>query len=267
MPELPEVETVVRSLRKPLVGRKIVGVDVSWARMIQTSNLKKFKRELISSKITGIERRGKFLIFNLENDSPKGILIIHLRMSGALEVFPQTRKNQKHDRVVFYLDNKKKLCFNDVRKFGRVYLVGELAEATKSLGPEPLSLEFAEFWKMLCAKNGTIKPLLLNQSFIAGIGNIYADECLWRAKLHPLTKASKIKREKAKMLYDAIRKTLKLAIESSGTDIGDNVVEFGNYAPQVYQRDGQACRRCKNIIKRTVVGQRGTHYCPSCQRR
>ena len=190
------------------------------------------------------------------------------QLSGSFDVVSERFKRGKHDRFIIGLTNERELRFDDPRKFGRLYVVPHHSVITDSLGMEPFdrSLTPQMFLQMLSSKKGAIKPLLLNQRFIAGIGNIYADESLWHAKIHPLTPACQISLQRATDLLHAIRKVLRQAIKTQGTDNGDGVVDGGMYAPKVYGRESQPCRRCKTKVKRMVVGQRGTHICPRCQK-
>ncbi len=294
MPELPEVETLVRRLREPVVGRTIINTTVLWERTIGQPAPDEFARQLHGLTITAINRRAKYLVFELtplphsklhpsttrrahpERNAvkskgahliePTHFLLIHLKMSGKLSVVAATAPIEKHDRVIFDLDNGQQLRFNDVRKFGRMHLVPHFDHVTGKHGPEPLSDEFTlkQFRELIRSRSGAIKPLLLNQRFLSGVGNIYADESLWYAKIHPLRKASSLKDAEIAALYRSIRRVLKQAIAAEGTDAGDGVIE-GDYHPRIYGRENQPCYRCHRPIHKTIVGQRGTHYCPSCQ--
>jgi formamidopyrimidine-DNA glycosylase len=194
-------------------------------------------------------------------------MLVHLKMSGSLKMHTPAVPISKHDRVIFDLDNGQQLRFNDVRKFGRVYWVADPEEITGKHGPEPLDDSFTlkKFRELIATRSGAIKPLLLNQNFLAGVGNIYADESLWSAKIHPLRKVDSLKDAEVAALYRSIRKILNRAIDDQGTDAGDNVIEAGDYTPKVYGREGLPCRRCGTIIHKSWVGQRGTHFCPHCQ--
>lgn len=266
MPELPEVETVRRRLAAKLTGKKILKAEVFWDRTIDRPSAKEFKRILPGHKIVSIKRRGKYLLFEL---APKRFLLAHLRMSGDLLISPSSIKVSKHVRSELHFSGGLSLQFEDTRKFGRMYLVSDADEIVGKIGPEPLGEEFSSelFFKMLKSKKGAIKPLLLNQTFLAGLGNIYVVESLWRAKIHPLKRAHKISASEARSLFKVIRDILSEAIKNSGTDIGDGVWEAGGYRTRVYGRAGKPCLRCKIPIKRIVVGQRGTEFCPTCQRR
>jgi formamidopyrimidine-DNA glycosylase len=282
LPELPEVETIVRRLRQPLIGRTITKVTYDWPRTIGRPAPKEFRRRVPGLTFRSIDRRAKYLVFTVGQDgilsrqvaNPSAPLkaglayiLIHLKMSGRLNIVLNAEPISKHDRVIFDLDNGKQLRFNDVRKFGRVYLVADPAEITGRHGPEPLDSTFTlkKFREMVRSRSGAIKPLLLNQNFLAGVGNIYADESLWSARIHPLRKVDSLKEAEVAALYRSIRKILKRAIDDQGTDAGDGVIEMGDYEPRVYGREGQACKRCGHIIHKMWVGQRGTHYCPHCQ--
>jgi len=187
-------------------------------------------------------------------------------MSGKLSVVDRSAPIEKHDRVVFLLDHDRQLRFNDVRKFGKLWAVIDPEEVTGAIGPEPLAADFSlpKFRALVQSRSSTIKPLLLNQTFLAGVGNIYADESLWLAKIHPLRKADSLSDVEIAALYRSIRKVLRKAIEDEGTDAGDGVIE-GDYEPRVYGREGQPCYRCHQPLRKIVVGQRGTHFCPQCQ--
>ena len=272
MPELPEVETVVRRLREPIVGRTIVGVSLDWNRMVGRPTPAEFRRRLSGLTVLSIDRRAKYLVFALSERpaptaTPTQFLLIHLKMSGRLNVVAGDEPFNKHDHVIFDLDDGRQLRFNDVRKFGRVYLLNDPEEVNGKHGPEPLDPAFTlpKFRKLVKSRSGAIKPLLLNQTFLAGIGNIYADESLWRAKIHPQRKVDSLKAAEVAALYRSIRQTLRQAIHDQGTDAGDGVIAGGDYRPRVYGREGQPCRRCHQPIHKTIVGQRGTHYCARCQ--
>jgi formamidopyrimidine-DNA glycosylase len=272
MPELPEVETVVRHLRQPLIDRMIIGVRVLWIRTVAQPTPAEFARRLRGQRIRAINRRAKYLVFELSRRldvSPTAYLLVHLKMSGQLDVVPRERSIDKHDRVIFDLDDGRQLRFNDTRKFGRMHLVDDVETVTRRLGPEPLSEEFtpAAFEQRLAKRAGRLKPLLLNQAFIAGVGNIYADEALWLARLHPLRRAGSLTAAEVRALYRSVRRALQDGIRRNGASF-DRVYTAGEYQNyfRVYDREGQPCRRCKRPIRRIVVGQRGTHFCPHCQR-
>ena len=291
MPELPEVETLVRRLREPVIGRTIEDVTIYWKRTVARPAPKEFARLLRGCTVQAIDRRAKYLVFTLikhpaqrvpdasrrtgreRNEvkskdavTPTLFLLIHLKMSGKLSVVDGSAPIEKHDRVVFHLDNGQQLHFNDVRKFGKMWAVFDPEEVTGTIGPEPLAADFnlLKFRALVQSRSGVIKPLLLNQTFLAGVGNIYADEALWLAKIHPLRRADSLSDVEIAALYRSIRKVLHTAIEDEGTDAGDGVIE-GDYEPRVYGREGQPCYRCHQPLHKIVVGQRGTHFCPQCQ--
>jgi formamidopyrimidine-DNA glycosylase len=269
MPELPEVESIVRGLRRPLIGRTISGAHVYWNRTVAQPAPNEFARRLPGLRIRAIRRRAKYLVFVLARAGakrPGAYLVVDLKMSGQLDVVSGERPIDRHDRVIFDLDDGRQLRFNDVRKFGRMHLVGDPEVVTGRLGPEPLSDDFtpAVFRARLAGRSGRLKSLLLDQTFVAGIGNIYADEALWLARLHPLRRADSLGEAEARALYRAIRRTLSDGIARNGASF-DRVYRSGQYEFRAYDREGQPCRRCRRPIRRIVVGQRGTHFCAHCQ--
>ncbi len=279
MPELPEVETIVRGLRGPLVGRKFTGVRVGWENLVATPSVEEFVRGLVGQRILSVKRRGKYLAFAL---SGGGSLIVHLRMTGRLLIKNCGDELDKHDHLIFELDDGRQLpcsCttgqlrFNNVRKLGRVYLVDDEDEIVGKLGPEPLDDDFTptDFAALLSGRQSKVKPLLLNQRFIAGIGNIYADEALFAARIHPERKADTLTASEIERLYHAIRRVLAQGIRNRGTTFSDyrdaEGREGGNQEHlRVFRRTGQPCPRCGTTIERTVVGGRGTYFCSRCQK-
>ncbi len=270
MPELPEVETIVRGLREPLVGRQFTGVRVGWDNLVARPTVEEFKRRIVGQKVLDVKRRGKYLVFSL---SGGGSLIIHLRMTGRLRVKNRGDKLDKHDHLIFELDDGRELRFNNMRKLGRVYLVDDEDEILAKLGPEPLDDDFTptDFAALLFGRRGKIKPLLLNQRFIAGVGNIYADEALFAAHIHPERMADTLTAKEIENLYRAIRQVLAQGIRNRGTTFSDyrdaEGREGGNQEHLlVFRRTGQPCPRCGMTIERTVVGGRGTYFCPRCQK-
>ncbi|MCX7682050.1 MAG: bifunctional DNA-formamidopyrimidine glycosylase/DNA-(apurinic or apyrimidinic site) lyase [Anaerolineae bacterium] len=272
MPELPEVETVVRSLRAPLTGRTIVGVEVYWPRSIVPSDPPAFSHRLSGQQIKAIERRGKWVMVTLSED----MLLIHLRMTGRLMFTSGTRTvDDRHLRVRLILDNGQALDFVDPRKFGRMILTNRPDEALGNLGPEPLGEDFTAAWlgEMLTHRRGRIKTVLLDQSFLAGLGNIYSDEALWRAGIHPLREARSLAPAEVEQLHQAIRNVLSEAIAGGGTTLADQSYRQpdgrqGDFAAAlaVYRRAGRPCPRCGAAIERVRLGQRGACYCPVCQK-
>ncbi|HEY5729777.1 MAG TPA: bifunctional DNA-formamidopyrimidine glycosylase/DNA-(apurinic or apyrimidinic site) lyase [Anaerolineales bacterium] len=264
MPELPEVETIARKLEPDLVGRRIISADLRWARTLAMPSPKRFKEQIQGQKIKEVTRRAKYFILHLSDYD----LLVHLRMSGDLYIRNSTIKPDKHDRLVIKLSGNKSLVFNDTRKFGRVWLTTNPEEILGKLGPEPLGRDFTPQWlyASLKRRHRQIKPLLLDQTFLAGLGNIYTDEALHIAKLHPLALSDSVSLKQAQALHEAIRKVLKEGIRRNGASI-DWVYrggEFQNYF-RVYDREGEPCNVCGTQIQKLVVGQRGTHICPKCQ--
>ncbi len=281
MPELPEVETVARDLRPRLVGATIVGARTSWARTLRTHDPLAFAEAVAGRTVESVDRRAKQLVIGLSGDAA---LTIHLKMTGQLFVVPADAPDDPYVRLVLELADGRELRFRDIRKFGKVGLYGrdpvsgELvaeiggAAVFAAIGPEPLGDEFTvrEFRRRLRRRKGRLKPLLLDQSFVAGVGNIYADESLWRSRLHPLRSASSLRPPDERRLYESVRAVLAEAIERRGSSIDDYTAPDGDGSMQerldVYQRTGEACRRCGRPIRRVVVGARSTHFCSWCQR-
>ncbi len=264
MPELPEVETIVRLLRPALVGKTILSADLYWERTLVTPSPAEFKQAVRGQQIQEVFRRAKFICMQLSLTS----LLIHLRMSGDMIVVLGGYQPGKHDRLVLKLTDDTTLVFTDPRKFGRVWLESDPAEIFNDLGPEPLSQEFTSTWlyEALHAQHRLLKPLLLDQSFISGLGNIYTDEALHLARLHPLTHSDAITPNEAEILWMAIREVLESGIRHNGASI-DWVYRGGNFQNhfRVYGRAGEPCPVCGTPIERIVVGERGTHFCPQCQ--
>ncbi|MGB7367082.1 MAG: DNA-formamidopyrimidine glycosylase [Carnobacterium jeotgali] len=273
MPELPEVETVRKGLEKLVLGATIKSVDVYWDRIIAGSiESTEFKQLLIGEKITGFDRRGKYIVFHFKNWA----LVSHLRMEGKYEVEESTVPLKKHTHVVFHLADGRDLRYLDVRKFGRMTLVplGEEYSMTgiRLLGPEPTKEAFDEttFFNTLLTKKRAIKPLLLDQKIVAGLGNIYVDEALFAAKIHPLRMANSLKKQEVSQLHEAIIKVLGDAVEAGGTTIRtyqNALGEAGKFQVKlsVYGKKGIPCIRCGTPIEKIKVAQRGTHFCPHCQ--
>ena len=272
MPELPEVETIARTLRPSLVGADILGADIRWARTVASPSARRFREQVRGQKILDVTRRAKFLNIQLSSFN----LFVHLRMSGDLFIKDGNYQPAKHDRLILALTpgpsprgrGEQKLVFNDTRKFGRVWLTDDPDSVIGRLGPEPLTDAFTADWLLqsLRERHRQLKPLLLDQTFLAGLGNIYTDEALHMAKLHPLAASDAITPGQAERLREAIRAVLSEGIRRNGASI-DWVYrggEFQNYF-RVYDRAGKPCPVCGVKIVRLVVGQRGTHICPKCQ--
>ncbi len=264
MPELPEVETIVRGLQGPLVGRTFTGVTVLWPNTVRTP-LPELQARLPGQRIEAISRRAKYLQFHLSGGDT---LFIHLKMSGELLVEPEAEPLHPHVRAVFVLDNGHQLRFKDMRKFGRVYLVSNPGEVTGKLGPEPLADDFTleQFKTLFAHKKGRLKSLLLNQEFIAGVGNIYADESCFLARLDPRRPVDTLSQAELERLYQAIRQALTAGITFKGASF-DSVYRGGEFQDyfQVYGRTAEPCLTCGTPIVRVVLGSRSTHFCPKCQ--
>ena len=262
MPELPEVESVRRGLEPLVVGRKIIDYEVFWKNSVE-KDLEKIKNK----KIKGIYRRGKYLGFDLT----VGYLIIHLRMAGTIGVGAE--EIEKYVTVKFKLDDGNEMRLIDYRKFGKVWFVDKFEDVVGHLGPEPLSRNFNVkiLKKMISKKKGMMKPLLLNQRFIAGLGNIYVDESLFRAGIHPTEKANVIDSRRIEKLYNGIVNVLTESLKVGGTTFISFVGTDGKHGEyrkklKVFNRKGEPCIICGTEIKKIFVCQRGTHFCPSCQK-
>lgn len=275
MPELPEVETVRKGLERLVLGKTIDTVTVLWPRIIELPEVPLFQAFLSGQEIIGVQRRGKFLILKLTDFD----LVSHLRMEGKYEYFPsaQTAIQDKHTHVIFQMQDGSQLQYRDVRKFGRMALVPKNQSSEykgiKQLGPEPLSHDFDKiaFQEALKKKTMAIKPLLLNQKIVVGLGNIYVDEALWLASIHPERLASSLTERETSLLYESIIAVLGQAVEAGGTTIrtyANALGEAGTFqvSLQVYGQTGQPCARCKTPIQKIKVAQRGTHFCPTCQK-
>ncbi|MGC9347325.1 MAG: bifunctional DNA-formamidopyrimidine glycosylase/DNA-(apurinic or apyrimidinic site) lyase [Anaerolineae bacterium] len=273
MPELPEVETIARKLRPVLAGRRIVVTDILWTGIVDRPDLQTFQERLNGSQITDVGRRGKFLVFELDGD---GTLLVHLRMSGKFTVRPPEAGpgDHKHARARIRLDNGVWLIYVDQRKFGRFYLVDDPEEIVEDLGPEPLAPGFRaeDLCRRLSGRRGEIKRLLLNQHFVAGLGNIYANEALWRAGIHPQRVAGSLSEAECHALYRAIVAVLEQSIQHGGTSLDDRQYVYpdgglGEHQEhlKVYDQAGNTCVRCGCVVERFVQGQRSTYYCPVCQ--
>lgn len=275
MPELPEVETVARLIRPALEGRRIVGRRVGWARTVGGSPAA-FGRALCGARVARVWRRAKYVVMDLEREGElDGWLVGHLRMTGRFHVEDAAWRPGPHARVRLDLDDGRRFHFIDVRKFGRLLHATDLDDVLPPLGPEPLGEEFTAEWlaRALRGRRRMLKTLLLDQSFLAGLGNIYVDEALHLARLHPLRAADSLRGAAVRALHGAIRSTLEAAIEREGSSF-DSFYRTpegnpGSYQHQfrVYGRTGKPCPACGGPVARLVVGQRGTHVCPRCQRR
>jgi formamidopyrimidine-DNA glycosylase len=264
MPELPEVETIARSLRPELTGRAIVLTQVLWPGSLAGLSPEQFVSQITGQQIQGVSRRAKYLVLQLTDF----YLFFHLRMSGDLAIKDASYQPEKHDRLVLKLSDGHQLVFNDTRKFGRAWLTAHSEDVIGSLGPEPLDPAFTSqaFHVRLLKRHRQIKPLLLDQTFLAGLGNIYTDEALHLSGVHPRRISDTITSNEAERLYEAIQTVLLAGIEHNGASI-DWVYRGGRFQNyfRVYAREGQPCPVCGTLIQKILVGQRGTHFCPNCQ--
>ena len=275
MPELPEVETVARGLQREVAGQRIVTVTLGKTDFID--NPEAIERELPGRTILRVERYGKFMLLRLSASEAKpseeeAALLVHLGMTGSLMPLPVSTPYAKHTHVVMLLGDGRELRYIDPRRFGRMaYLAGDLlANELKRFGADPLEADLQEFARRIHRK-ARIKALLLDQSVIRGVGNIYADESLWKAKIHPAQLGARLKREQVEKLYAALQQVLQKAILLRGSSISnflDADGEPGEYQQhhRVYGREGKPCYRCKTPIRRIIVAGRSSHFCPYCQR-
>jgi formamidopyrimidine-DNA glycosylase len=268
MPELPEVESVVRSLRDgmpSLVGLQVCSVEILWSGVISEGYDEMFSAELSGSQITGISRHGKYLFFHLEKPfASSRVLVIHLRMTGRLFLESRHAPLNHHTRLALILDHDLVLRFDDPRKFGRAWIINETGEVTAKLGPDALSINYEDFASRIALRNRHIKSLLLDQSVLAGVGNIYADESLFRACIHPNSISGNLDQAEIRSLYDAIKNVIHEAVEAQGANI-DGVFKAGSFVVRVYGRQGCPCNVCGTAVIKFRSGQRGTHVCPRCQ--
>lgn len=270
MPELPEVETAVRALRPLVIGRTITGFRCQWPRHIDRPAIETFGQRIVGRTIQDVARRGKYLLFSLDGDL---FLIVHLRMTGHLAVVDAERPIDKHMHTIFELDSGEELRFRDPRKFGRVYLVEDTQDVVGKLGPEPLDSSFtpAQLQSILSGRKRILKPFLLDQTFIAGIGNIYADEALFHARLLPTRSTDSLTAQEIEALHEGIQKVLWEGIAREGASISNYVKPNGEKgdmqnAVQVFRRTGESCYRCQGTVRRMIIGGRSTHFCPGCQK-
>ena len=275
MPELPEVEHVVRALRPVVTGRRILAAELNLKRIAPDVSRAAFGRKLRNALITGVGRRGKYILFELESGR---MLATHLRMTGKFVSLTTDESLPPYAHVVFYLDDERRLVFCDMRQFGRMRLIASAQRLPKelhTLAPEPLSDEFTEeyFLETLSRSRRSLKQLLLDQTRVLGLGNIYAVEALFLAGINPSKPANKLSKPRARKLYQAIRQVLREAIEAGSTlqinlaDGNANYIGTTERFWRVYEREGDPCLNCKTPIKRAVHGGRSTYYCPRCQAR
>lgn len=275
MPELPEVQTVVNDLNAAnLIGIPIIAARVFWPRTVAEPSAKLFCRQIKGQKFTAIRRRGKYLVFEVANGST---VLLHLRMSGRLHLVPAGVARNKHEHLILGFDDGRQLRFHDTRKFGRLHLLKDPGRILDRLGPEPLASGFTvkKLADGLKHRKRLLKPLLLDQTFISGLGNIYADEALWEAKLHPCRIAASLTASEIKALHRSIPRVLKRGLRNLGTTLGTGKANFYSVANRqgrnrdllkVFRRTDLPCPRCKSRIERIIVGQRSTHICRKCQK-
>ena len=270
MPELPEVETIVRALRgggrggQPIVGCIVAQTRLLWPRTLAAPSEKEFHKRIRGQTVRAVERCGKYILIHFTQNT----LLVHLRMTGDLQVESAGTPIAPHHRLLIEFKDGLRLAFNDPRKFGRVWLTLEPKDVVGHLGPEPWEPELTgqNFYHRLNSRRRQLKPLLMDQTFLAGLGNIYTDEALFKAGLHPLTISNDVSAQQADELLAAIQVTLEEGIRRNGASI-DWAYRGGEFQNlfQVYKRAGEACYSCQSQVERIVVGQRGTHLCPTCQ--
>jgi formamidopyrimidine-DNA glycosylase len=276
MPELPEVEHVVRALRRAVVGRRILAAEIKLPRLLAGSSTTSLKRKLRGARIEAVGRRGKYIAVEFDNQR---VLLVHLRMTGKFLCIANDTPLPAYTHVVFYLDDDRRLVFCDMRQFGRMRLLPAKDLSTlpqiEALAPEPLSEAFSMgyFVETLSKSRRSLKQLLLDQTRILGLGNIYASEALFLARISPLKSAQTLSKQRASRLHQAIRDILQEAIEAGSTLRIDMTDANGSYFGtterfwRVYERAGEPCVNCGTRIRRVVQGGRSTYYCPRCQRR
>ncbi|WP_372808031.1 bifunctional DNA-formamidopyrimidine glycosylase/DNA-(apurinic or apyrimidinic site) lyase [Pontiella sp.] len=269
MPELPEVETIARQLRaRGVEGKTILSAKVCWAKMVEPLSIAAFSRAIEGTTIVQISRVGKWMLFSLSSGQT---IMIHLRMAGSFSM-----KQGSHDRLVLKLSDGLNLYYRDTRKFGRWKLVDDPNEILSQLGPDALTPAFSQtyFIEAMRKRHRMIKPLILDQSIVAGLGNIYADEALWESKVHPERISDSLTDAELLALFKAIKQVLTVGVNNRGTSLGDGKTNYrqvdgetgeNRAVVNAYGRGGKPCPRCKNPLEKTVVAQRGTTFCPACQ--
>ncbi|VGO18114.1 DNA-formamidopyrimidine glycosylase [Pontiella sulfatireligans] len=270
MPELPEVETIARQLRERGVeGREILSLKINWARTVEPLSAASFSWQVRGTTINEISRVGKWMLFSLSSGKT---LMIHLRMAGSFSM-----EKGAHDRIVLELSDGLSLYYRDTRKFGRWKLVDDPQEILGKLGPDALTRQFTQkyFSDAMRKRHRMIKPLILDQSIVAGLGNIYADEALWESKVHPERLSDSLSDDELSALFKAIKHVLRVGVKNRGTSLGDGKTNYrdvegesGGHRAMVkaYGRGGRPCKRCKTTLEKTVVAQRGTTFCSNCQK-
>jgi len=269
MPELPEVETVKNELAPHILGRTFTDITILWDGIVKIPSVEEFRSRLVEQKITDLSRHGKYLALALNSDD---LLVIHMKMSGSLLLSRDSREPPKYTRAIFHLDGGISMFFRDPRKFGRVWLVRDWRMAAQKLGPEPLEPEFTPqvLAQQLKNRKAPVKALLCDQSVIAGIGNMYADEALFTAKINPLRSGSSLTPEELERLHQAIQQMLRTAIHNKGASIVNYYRPGGepgtaHFEFKVAHGRGKNCPHCGRPIQRIAVRSRGTYFCPKCQ--
>jgi formamidopyrimidine-DNA glycosylase len=267
MPELPEVETIKNELSPHVIGRKIMGVAVFWDKMVKQPAVAEFCERVTGQKITNLTRLGKYLFFHLGSGE---MLVMHMKMTGSLLINPP---DDKFARAIFKLDGGVTMHFRDPRKFGKMWLAADESAVAGKLGPEPLDKDFTvkTLAGILHNRKAPVKPVLLDQSIIAGIGNMYADESLFEAKIHPERPACGLTEAEVKRLHIAIQRVLRAAIKNKGASVRNYIRPDGDIGSAhdefcVAHGTGKNCPRCGTAIARIVVRGRGTYFCPDCQK-
>lgn len=271
MPELPEVETVVRALHHPLIGRTFVDLESYWPnQIVKPDDVEQLRVRISGRTVTNVSRRAKYIVITLDGGET---LIVHLKMTGHLAIVPHDEPVHKHVRQRFVLADGDDLRFRDMRKFGRIYLVNDPQEVLGKLGPEPLEPAFTPevLKEIFNGRKRVLKPFLLDQTNIAGLGNIYADEALFDAKILPTRTTETLTEEEIGRLHSAIQKVLKLGIAREGASISNYVKPDGTKGGmqedvKVFRRTGFSCYTCGNAVRRIVLGGRSTHFCATCQK-
>ena len=271
MPELPEVETVKNELTPHILGRRITGITLPWEGIVKQLTIGEFRSRISGRKITGISRHGKYLIFSLDSDDS---LVIHLKMTGSLLTGQDSSEPPQYTRAIIHLDGETSIFFRDPRKFGAMWLIKDQNTIVNKLGPEPLTTDFTPqlLAERLARRSAPIKALLCDQGFIAGIGNMYADEALSAAGIHPLRPGGSLSRDEVERLYQAIRQVLWSAIGNKGASVEnyfrpDGTLGTAHFEFRVAHRGGQPCPNCGTPIERLPVRHRGSYFCPRCQPR
>ncbi len=269
MPELPEVETVKNELSPYVIGRCIIGITLVWEGIVKQPPAEEFIARVTGQEITGISRRGKYLIIGLSSGDS---LIVHLKMTGSLIIGQDSVEPPKYTRAIIHLDNDTSIFFRDPRKFGLMRLVEDSNSIVGKLGPEPLEADFTPrvLAQCLAGRVAPVKPLLLDQNLIAGIGNMYADEALFAAKIHPLRAGGSLTQQEIERLYRVIQQVLRAAIANKGASTDtyfrpDGTRGTAHFEFKVAHGRGKTCAVCGTPIKRIVVRNRGTYFCPRCQ--